>query len=358
MSAQAIATAGLRDGYRRGALRRTAALAAALAGLALLLLLDLATGPSGMTLAETWSALRQGPSGEDRMAATILWHLRMPQSLMGLLVGAALGLAGLQMQTILDNPLASPFTLGFSASAGFGAALAIMFGAALPLARFVPEFVIVPAAAFAMTLLATAIVYGVARLRGATPEILVLSGIAVLFFFQSLQSLLQFLASPEVLQQIVFWLFGSLLKATWTSIAVVGVILAACLPFLVRDVWKLTALRLGEGNAASLGLAVDSLRRRSFLIVALLTAGAVSFVGTIGFIGLVAPHVARAAVGEDHRFALPLSACAGAVILIGASVFGKLISPGAVIPVGIITAVAGIPMLFAVIARRGGGRRR
>ena len=354
MSADALPRVGLRDDSRRGALRRTAALAAALAGLALLLLLDLTTGPSGMSLAEVWSALLAGPQGEDRMAATILWQLRMPQSLMGLLVGAALGLAGLQMQTILDNPLASPFTLGFSASAGFGAALAIMFGAAVPL----PEFLVVPLAAFVMTLLATAIVYGVARLRGATPEILVLAGIAVLFFFQSLQSLLQFMAAPEVLQQIVFWLFGSLLKATWTSVAVVGVIFAACLPFLARDAWKLTTLRLGDGNAASLGLAVDPLRRRSFIIVALLTAAAVSFVGTIGFIGLIAPHVARAAVGEDHRFALPLSACAGAVILVGASVFGKLISPGAVIPVGIITAVAGIPMLFAVIARRSGGRLR
>jgi len=349
--ASLTAESGLRDGFRRVTTRRSAALAASFAALFGLMVIDLASGPSGMPLADVWAALRAGPHGEDRMAAAILWQIRLPQTLMGALVGACLGLAGLQMQTILDNPLASPFTLGFSAAAGFGAALAIMFGGFLPL----PEFFAAPIAAFAMTLLATALVYGVARLRGATPEILVLAGIAVLFFFQALQSLLQFMASPEVLQQIVFWLFGSLLKATWTSILVTGAVLLACLPLIAANVWPLTALRLGDRTAASLGLKVDALRRRTFLIVALLTAAAVCFVGTIGFVGLIAPHGARAAVGEDHRYALPMSAMAGALILVGASVFGKLISPAAAIPVGIITAVAGVPMLFWVIARRGKG---
>ncbi|MGV2108203.1 FecCD family ABC transporter permease [Agrobacterium vitis] len=321
----------------------------ALIFLVLLIVLDLTTGPSGMPLAEVWHGLLAGPAGDDRMVATILWQLRMPQTVMGVLVGACLGLAGLQMQTILGNPLASPFTLGFSAAAGFGAALAIMFGSLIPL----PGFIVIPACAFVMTLVACALVYLIARLRGATPEILVLGGIAVLFFFQSLQSLLQFLASPEVLQQIVFWLFGSLLKSSWTSVTVSAAIACACLPFIARSTWALTTLRLGDANARSLGLSVEKIRRNTFLIVALLTAGAVSFVGTIGFVGLIAPHVARALVGEDHRFSLPLAALTGAIILIGACVFGKFISPAAVIPVGIITAIAGVPMLFVVIAKRG-----
>ncbi|MCF1494964.1 iron chelate uptake ABC transporter family permease subunit [Agrobacterium vitis] len=340
---------GMRDGYRRACARRTFVLIAALLCLVLLMVLDLTTGPSGMPLAEVWHGLLAGPAGDDRMVATILWQLRMPQTVMGVLVGACLGLAGLQMQTILGNPLASPFTLGFSAAAGFGAALAIMFGSLIPL----PGFIVIPACAFVMTLVACALVYLIARLRGATPEILVLGGIAVLFFFQSLQSLLQFLASPEVLQQIVFWLFGSLLKSSWTSVTVSAAIACACLPFIARSTWALTTLRLGDANARSLGLSVEKIRRNTFLIVALLTAGAVSFVGTIGFVGLIAPHVARALVGEDHRFSLPLAALTGAIILIGACVFGKFISPAAVIPVGIITAIAGVPMLFVVIAKRG-----
>lgn len=350
MTGAVFETAHVVADYRRATASRLGAIGVGLAALFSLIVVDFLTGPSGMSLSDVWSALLAGPKGDDVAAATILWQLRMPQTLMGALVGACLGIAGLQMQTILDNPLASPFTLGFSAAAGFGAALAIMFGGLVPL----PGFVVVPAMAFAMTLLACALVYFVAQLRGATPEILVLAGIAVLFLFQSMQSLLQFLASPEVLQQIVFWLFGSLLKANWTSVAVTAAILAACLPFVARDCWRLTVLRLGEANASSLGLSVSALRKRSFVLVALLTAAAVSFVGTIGFVGLIAPHVARTAVGEDHRFAFPFAAIAGAIILIGASVFGKLLSPASVIPVGIITAVAGIPMLFLVIVRRGG----
>lgn len=339
----------IRGDYRRVAGRRLTAVFISIAILVLLMILDMTTGPSGMPFNDVLKGLHAGPAGEDKAIATILWQLRMPQTLMGVLVGACLGLAGLQMQTILGNPLASPFTLGFSAAAGFGAALAIMFGGLLT----VPAYIITPIAAFAMTLSACGLIYIIARVRSAAPEVLILGGIAVLFFFQSIQSLLQFMASPEVLQQIVFWLFGSLLKSSWTSVSVTGGVLTICLPFVMRDSWALTTLRLGDANALSLGLPIDAIRRRTFLLVALLTAAAVSFVGTIGFVGLIAPHMARAMVGEDHRYSLPISALTGGIIILGASVFGKLISPAAVIPVGIITAVAGVPMLFAIILKRG-----
>ncbi|MFZ1468818.1 MAG: iron ABC transporter permease [Paracoccaceae bacterium] len=335
----------------RASRRRAAFLAAALV-LCLLALADLMTGPSGMSPIQIWQTFLAGPNGADRAAATILWQIRLPQLVMGLIVGFSLGLAGLLMQTILANPLASPFTLGFSAAAGFGAALSILGSSYLVLP--VPQWLLTPACAFAATLLATGLIWLVARFKGTQPEILVLAGIAVMFFFQSLQSLMQFMASPEVLQQIVFWLFGSLLKANWVSVQVSGLILLLCLPIIARDIWALTALRLGEANAASLGLNVHALRSRAFLVTAALTAAAVSFTGTIGFVGLIAPHVARSLVGEDHRLALPVAALSGATILIAASVVGKLMSQGAAIPVGIITAVAGIPMLIVVILRHKG----
>ena len=340
----------IRTRYARAEGRRIVLILMAIFVLAALVLLDLLTGPSGMSLVDLSQAFMAGPAGEDRTAATILWQIRMPQTVMGVIVGACLGIAGLQMQTILANPLASPFTLGFSASAGFGAALAIMYGGWIPL----PSFLIIPVSAFVMTLVACAIIYVIAVWRGATPEMLVLSGITVLFFFQSLQSLLQFMASPEVLQQIVFWLFGTLLKANWTSVSVSGLILVMCLPFVLRDIWNLTAMRLGDANAASLGLNLQAMRQRTFIIVALLTSAAVCFVGTIGFVGLIAPHVSRAVIGEDHRYAIPLSAITGSIILISASVLGKMLSPGTAIPVGIITAIAGIPMLMAVILSHNG----
>lgn len=320
-----------------------------LLALGIVSVLDLATGPSRMQIPAVIEALLAGPDGADRAAATIMYSIRLPQTLMALIVGSCLGLAGLMMQTMLANPLASPFTLGFSAAAGFGASLAILGTVFVPVG--IPQYLLTPLAAFCATLLAVGMVWLVAQFKGSRPDIMVLAGIAVLFFFQSLQSLVQFMASPEVLQQIVFWLFGSLLKSSWTSVAVSGTILLVCLPMVARLVWALTALRMGEANAESLGLDLRRLRRSTFLLTAALTAAAVSFTGTIGFVGLIAPHVARAVVGEDHRFALPAAALVGALILVSASVLGKVISPGAIIPVGIITAIAGIPMLVAVIWR-------
>ncbi|THF50181.1 FecCD family ABC transporter permease [Allorhizobium terrae] len=347
-------TDSMRLGYRQASQRHRLAFLIIGSVLLALVLADLVSGPSGMSLADIWKTLLAGPWGADRMNAIILWQLRMPQTIMGIVVGACLGLAGLKMQTILDNPLASPFTLGFSAAAGFGAAIAIMFGGVL----MIPLSIATPLIAFVMTLAACGMVYVVAMLRGASAGLLVLAGIAVMFFFQSLQALLQFLASPEVLQQIVFWLFGSLLKASWSGVAVAGTIFLVCFPIAMVDSWKLTVLRLGDANASSLGLSVESVRRRSFVLIALLTAAAVSFVGTIGFIGLIAPHMARALVGEDHRLTLPLSALSGAVLVVAASVIGKVISPAGALPVGIVTAIAGVPVLFALIINRSGGQKR
>lgn len=340
--------------YRKSVQKRLGLLVLCGVVLFFLLALDLVTGPSPLTVAEAFASLFAGPAGEDRTAAAIIWSIRLPMTLTGALVGMGLGIAGLQMQTILDNPLASPFTLGFSAAAGFGAALAIMFGGILPIAAWL----IAPISAFAMTLVACALVYTIARLRGSNAEILVLAGIAVMFMFQACQSLLQYLAEPEVLQQIVFWLFGSLLKATWTSVAVISVVLVFSVPLLARDSWRLTAMRLGDAHATSLGTDINALRRRTFVLIALLTAASVAFVGTIGFIGLIAPHAARAMVGEDQRALLPMSALTGAMLLASASIVSKLLSHGAVIPVGIVTAVVGVPVLFALIMRKSAGGMR
>ncbi|KAA9002028.1 iron ABC transporter permease [Affinibrenneria salicis] len=337
--------------YRRGAARRRLAILLMATALAALICTDLVTGPSSLRISEAVDALFYGMNRADSMAATIIWSFRLPTTLMGALVGISLGIAGLQMQTILDNPLASPFTLGFSAAAGFGAALAIMYGAAVPLVAWL----LVPLSAFSATLIACGLIYLIARFCCASAEVLVLGGIAVMFMFQAFQALLQYLASPEVLQQIVFWLFGSLQRASWTSIAVVGFTLLICLPVLLIDAWRLTALRLGDVHARSLGVKVDRLRCRTFIIIALLTASAVAFVGTIGFVGLVAPHAARALVGEDQRALLPLSALTGGIMLSGASVVSKLIAQGAVVPIGIVTAIVGVPILFMLIIRRGMG---
>ncbi|MBZ0217476.1 MAG: iron ABC transporter permease [Fimbriimonadaceae bacterium] len=314
--------------------------------LVLVTVADLLVGPAFLSVGEVVSALFL-PAQTDPTVIAIVHSIRLPMTLMAVLVGLSLGIAGAHMQTILGNPLASPYTLGFSAAAGFGAALAILSGIQLP----VFSQITVPLFAFTMASLAALLVYGFARLRNMSPEIMVLAGIATLFLFQSMQSMVQFLASPEVLQEIVFWLFGSMLKANWTNVPITAVIFLVGVIVLIPDMWKLTALRLGDERARSIGVNVRSLRAKVFAVVALLTAGAVAFVGTIGFVGLVAPHIARMLVGEDQRIFLPISAIMGAIIMGGASILSKLLSPGTVVPIGIVTAVIGVPFLFALILR-------
>ena len=329
--------------YARLAARRAAVLVAGLVGLVLSALLDIATGPAFLPLdAVARSVLRLA---EDRMVDTIVWTIRLPIALIALVVGAALGLSGAIMQTILNNPLASSYTLGVSAGAGFGAALVIVAGPLVPL----PESFAIPASAFAFAAITCAAVYLIGHLRGATPEMLVLAGIALLFLFQALLSLLQYLASPEALQQIVFWLFGSLQRATWGKFSIVACVLVACLPLLIRDVWRLTALRLGDERARGLGVDARTLRLRAFALISALTGVAVAFAGTIGFVGLVAPHLARILIGEDQRGFLPASGLFGALLLSAASVASKTIVPGALFPIGIVTALIGVPFFIWLI---------
>lgn len=341
------ATDQVEGSYVRLLSKRLSWLCAAGFGLAILMVADILIGPAFLAVGDVLRVLVLPKAAADPTVYVIVHELRLPMTLMAMIVGASLGIAGAEMQTILGNPLASPYTLGFSAAAGFGAALIILSGFELPL---IPRLT-VPVAAFIAACLACGLVYGFAQMRGMTAEVMVLAGIATLFLFQSLQSLVQYLAAPEVLQEIVFWLFGSMLKASWLSVAVSGTILIIALGILAPDVWKLTALRLGDGRARSLGVNVPRLRLRVFLVVSLLTAGAVSFVGTIGFVGLVAPHIARMLVGEDQRLLIPMAAIMGAIIMASASIVSKLLSPGAVIPIGIVTAVIGVPFLFALIAK-------
>ncbi|MEN5164349.1 iron ABC transporter permease [Achromobacter kerstersii] len=311
------------------------------------LLADIASGPAALPLADLLHTLLH-PDAASAGTRVIVWQFRLPYALMALLVGVALGLGGAEMQTMLDNPLASPYTLGVSAAAAFGASLAITLDWHVPT---LPPGMVVSVSAFACTLVSVLILERVARWRGGSTLGVVLFGIALVYSFQALVMLLQFVASEEALQGIVFWTMGSLARANWTTVSVMAAAVALALPFSLRDAWKLTAVRLGEERAASFGIDVKRLRLVSLLRVSALAALAVSFVGTIGFVGLVAPHIARLLLGEDHRYYLPGSALAGALILSLASVASKTVLPGALIPVGIVTSLVGIPFFLTIVVR-------
>jgi len=338
--------------YRRFAALRLWLLAAMAAVLCATFVLDLATGPSGLPFADVVAGLLR-PSGMPLEQRVILWEVRLPYAVMALLVGASLGLAGAEMQTALNNPLASPFTLGLSAAAAVGASIAVVSGFTL---MAFGENLAVPLAAFVCASAATLLIQLLAWRYGATVDTVVLFGIALLFSFEALLWLMQFIADSNALQQIVFWTMGSLSRATWNKIGLVAFVLLACAIWSAKNAWPLTALRAGEDQARSFGIAVERLRLVTLLRVSLLAATALAFVGTIGFVGLVGPHIARLLLGEDHRYYLPGSALAGALMLSGASILSKTLVPGVVLPIGIITALVGVPMFMAlVLSRRRGG---
>ncbi|MBI0328738.1 FecCD family ABC transporter permease [Burkholderia plantarii] len=343
------------DHARRAYARLTRRRALCLVAIALLivasLLFDLSSGPSGLPLATLLHTIFS-PGGADPANLVIVWQIRLPYAVMALVVGAALGLSGAEMQTTLNNPLASPYTLGVSAAAAFGASLAIVLDVTIP---HVPQTWVISANAFVFALASAMLLDLVARWRGMSTAGVVLMGIALVFSFHALVELMQFIASADALQGLVFWTLGSLARADWPKIGVLAAALAVALPLSMRNAWALTALRLGEERAASFGIDVRRLRLGTLLRVAVLSALAVSFVGTIGFVGLIAPHIARTLLGEDHRFYLPGSLLCGALMLSLASIASKLIVPGVLIPVGIVTALVGIPLFLAIVVRSQGG---
>lgn len=320
-----------------------------LAGLAVALVFtfcaDIAVGPSLLGLEEVIKAIFL-PESVDLGTRVIVWEVRLPYSVMALLVGAALSAAGLEMQTTLNNPLASPFTLGISAAASFGASLAIVTGLSIP---FVPDEWTIAVNAFLFAFGSVMLLSLLARLSKGTIATMVLFGIALDFTFKALIGIMQYIATAEALQQFVFWSLGSLSRSNWDGIRVLTIMIACLIPFSFAASWQITTLRLGEDNAKSYGVNVGRLRFFSLLRVSLLTATAVSFVGTIGFIGLAGPHIAKLLVGEDHRFALPASLLSGALIMSMASIASKSIAPGAILPVGVITSLIGVPLFVWLI---------
>lgn len=309
------------------------------------LIIDLIQGPSGLTVA----TLLQGLINPDSLPVAqqvIIWDVRLPYALMAIVVGGALGLAGAEMQTVLNNPLASPFTLGVGAAATFGASIAIV----LDTSQFgISHTFALPVFAFISAGLASLLILIVSSTLGGSIQSVLLFGIALMFGLNALVGILQFVADEGALQQIVFWTMGSLARADIQKVLIVGVVLLACIPLSLRNGWSMTLLRSGEEHAVSMGINVQRLRIITLLRVSLLTATALSFVGEIGFIGLVAPHIARMLVGESHRFFLISSILTGALLLSLSSIASKTVIPGLILPIGMVTALVGIPVFVALI---------
>lgn len=292
------------------------------------------------------------PEEVEKYKSIIVRDVQFPIGLAGIFCGAAFALAGAVMQTMLNNPLASPYTLGVSAGAGLGASIAMATGVS---SLAVLGIYLIPGMAFIFAGLACMAIFLVAKMKQFTADVLVLAGIGLVFFFQALESMLQYFVDSDALRNIVFWSMGSLERVNWTTTPIIIILFLVVFAIVYKKSWTLTAMRLEDTRARALGIDVKRVRMMMFVLVSVLTAGCVAFVGSIGFIGIVAPHIGRMLVGEDQRYLLITSTLIGAIVLEAADITSKMITPGVVYPIGIITALIGVPFFFSLLLRRKGG---
>lgn len=289
------------------------------------------------------------------LAETIIFDLRLPRVILAVLAGFSLAGSGAAMQAILRNPLADPYILGISAGASFGAAVAVILGKSLLGGLGIPSAYAIIVNAFLFGLLTMFLIYGIAHLKGAAPETLILAGVALGYLFSAGVSLLKYISSHEQLRDLVVWLMGGLWGAKWETIFILLPITLASLAFLLFYAWDLNALSAGEEVAANLGVNVAALRRNCAIFASLLASATVAFTGIIGFVGLVSPHICRFIVGNDNRFLIPCSCLAGALLLLGADTLSRTIISPTEIPVGIITSLIGVPFFLYLLFKQ---RRR
>jgi iron complex transport system permease protein len=281
-------------------------------------------------------------------AIAVVQRVNGPRVVMGCMVGAGLGISGAVMQAVFRNPMASPYILGLSSGAAFGAALAMT----IPLAM-IPLLISVPLFAFVFCMATTFLVYSISRVGGRVPtETLLLSGIAVGSLFSALVSLLTYLAGDRM-QGIVFWTMGNLSQNGWNyTLMVIPLILAGSFVMMTRG-RELNAMMLGDAHAKDLGVDVRKVRLEMLVASSLVTAAAVSFVGVIGFVGLVIPHIIRILVGPDNRALLPLSMLGGAAFVILCDYMARAMFTNlGILPIGILTSLIGAPYFIYLLRRR------
>ena len=288
-------------------------------------------------------------------AGGVIWNIRMVRIVGALLAGAGLAVAGVVMQCILRNPLASPFTLGISSASAFGASFAIIFlgaGSSMTSIVSINNPYITTMCAFLFSLLATGAILLLTKVTRVSAETMILAGIAISVMFSAGLSFMQYIATDSQLGNIVAWTFGDLGKATWSWNALIILVLLPVAFYFFYKRWDYNALDAGEDTAKGLGVNTERERIIGMVLSSVLSAFIVSFFGIIAFIGLLGPHIARMIIGSDHRYLLPLSIILGAIILIIADGVGQVILYPSVIPVGIITSMLGGPLFIYLLIRR------
>ncbi len=311
---------------------------------------DLTVGPYDISIWETYEVIWNHICGLplDYKDDMVIWTMRLPRIITGVIAGFGLAIAGVVMQTILRNPLADPYTTGVSSGASFGASLAIGFGLSLAGAGSVGIVV----NAFIFSLIPMAVIVFVSKMRGASPATMIMAGIAVMYIFNAMTTMIKLWVDADTLANIFAWSVGTLDVKGWDHITTMFVFTLVSGILLMIMSRRLNVLSTGDESARSIGINANRLRIISLFIVSLLTAGIVSFTGLIGFVGLVCPHIARMIVGSDVKYLLPASGFFGSALLIVADIVGRSVFEGSALQVGVVTAFIGGPMFLWLIVKQ------
>ena len=341
--------------------KNKAAITTLTASVLLLAFVCLFVGSSHMSLAECFAALiKKGSPAQVR----IIWNIRIPRVLAAIVAGAGLSVSGLIMQTDLNNPMASPSTLGVSNAAVFGANLSIIAfaGGFLSTGNNLSSYTVganpyaTSVMAFLFSMLSILLILGLCRMRAFQPGVVVLAGIAIGSVWTAATTILQFYATDVGLSAAVVWTFGDLGRATYRTDLIMATAVLLGVGFFALMSWKLNALLSGDAAAKSMGVNVDLLRFTTMLFASVITAVCVSFLGILGFVGIICPHVTKRLLGQDHRVSIPASALSGSLLLLLADTFSRSLGNGSALPVGAITSLLGAPFFLTIIFSRKGER--
>ena len=311
-------------------------------------------GSTNLNLYETLKSIMG--QGTD-ISKVVIWRIRLPRIIGAIIAGAGLSVAGCVMQNNLRNPLASPSTLGISNAAAFGANLAIIVLKAGSIQSSSTDAVIinnpylVTISAFICSIVAMLVILMLAKLRGFLPQSLVLAGVALGSLFTAGTTLIQYFADDVEVAAAVFWTFGDLGRISWKEVFIMAIIISLALTYFMFRRWDYNALDSGEESAKSLGVNVERVRLGGMLVSSIITAVAVSFLGIIGFIGLIAPQIVRMIIGGDHRFLIPISALMGSLILLFSDTLARTVIAPVILPVGAITSFLGAPLFLYLLLR-------
>jgi iron complex transport system permease protein len=294
---------------------------------------------------------------EDSFTTQIVVHIRFPRILGAIISGAGLAVSGVVVQSLLRNPLASPFTLGISGASAFGAAFAIIIlGAGSNYAgsgdaATITNPYIVTTSAFIFSLCSVAIILLLSKFKGASPETIILAGIIVSSLFGAGISALQYFSDNVQLASIVFWTFGDIGRATIKNCLIIITVITPCIIFFFYNSWNYKSLLSGDEYAKSLGINVKRVRLMGMTLASLTTAVIVSFYGVISFVGLAVPHIVRQIIGNDEQYLIPASTIGGGIFLLLSDTLARTIISPVILPVGILTSFIGAPLFLALLIR-------